>query len=157
MNPVKGSEQGGIRPVLIIQNDKGNKYSPTTIVAAITSKLDKHRLPTHVGIRVEGLPLNSLILLEQICTMDKSRLIEYVGIVDEKIMKRVDKVLIISVGINIITVEEDAVMTNQNNVSFYYSLNMLRTLLAMRLITEEEYKKIVEINAEYYGVKIGKK
>ena len=99
LNPVKGSEQGGVRPVLIIQNDKGNKHSPTTIVAAITSKLDKHRLPTHVGVKTDGLPLNSLVLLEQICTMDKSRICEYVGILDEETMVRVDAALIISVGI----------------------------------------------------------
>lgn len=99
LNPVKGSEQGGVRPVLIIQNDKGNKHSPTTIVAAITSKLDKHRLPTHVGVKTDGLPLNSLVLLEQICTMDKSRIREYVGILDEETMVRVDAALIISVGI----------------------------------------------------------
>lgn len=99
LNPVKGSEQGGVRPVLIIQNDKGNKHSPTTIVAAITSKLDKHRLPTHVGVKMDGLPLNSLVLLEQICTMDKSRILEYVGILDEETMVQVDAALIISIGI----------------------------------------------------------
>ena len=99
LNPVKGSEQGGVRPVLIIQNDKGNKHSPTTIVAAITSKLDKHRLPTHVGVKTDGLPLNSLVLLEQICTMDKSRILEYVGILDDETMVQVDAALIISVGI----------------------------------------------------------
>lgn len=99
LNPVKGSEQGGVRPVLIIQNDKGNKHSPTTIVAAITSKLDKHRLPTHVGVKTDGLPLNSLVLLEQICTMDKSRIREYVGILDDETMVQVDAALIISVGI----------------------------------------------------------
>ena len=99
LNPVKGSEQGGIRPVLIIQNDKGNKHSPTTIVAAITSKLDKHRLPTHVGVKMDGLPLNSLVLLEQICTMDKSRILEYVGILDDETMAQVDAALIISIGI----------------------------------------------------------
>ena len=99
LNPVKGSEQGGGRPVLIIQNDKGNKHSPTTIVAAITSKLDKHRLPTHVGVKMDGLPLNSLVLLEQICTMDKSRILEYVGILDEETMVQVDAALIISIGI----------------------------------------------------------
>lgn len=101
LDPVKGSEQGGVRPVLIIQNDKGNKYSPTTIVAAITSKLDKHHLPTHVGVQAEGLPVNSLILLEQICTMDKSRILQYVGIADEETMIRVDRALIISIGIKI--------------------------------------------------------
>ena len=99
LNPVKGSEQGGVRPVLIIQNDKGNKHSPTTIVAAITSKLDKHRLPTHVGVKMDGLPLNSLVLLEQICTMDKSRILEYVGILEDETMVQVDAALIISIGI----------------------------------------------------------
>ena len=101
LNPVKGSEQGGVRPVLIIQNDIGNRYSPTTIVAAITSKLNKHRLPTHVSILGEGLPINSLILLEQIRTLDKSRIIEYVGIADENTMNKVNRAIQVSLGINI--------------------------------------------------------
>ena len=90
-----------VRPVLIIQNNKGNRYSPTTIVAAITSKLKKRRLPTHVDIQAEGLPLDSIILLEQICTMDKCRLHEYIGVADTETMGRVDEALIISVGIKI--------------------------------------------------------
>ena len=84
LNPVQGSEQGGIRPVLIIQNDIGNKASPTVIIAAITSKGKKKGLPTHVTIRLEegSLPKESMAMLEQIRTIDKDRLIKYVGRID---------------------------------------------------------------------------
>ena len=82
LNPVRGSEQGGIRPVLVIQNDTGNKHSPTTIVAAITSKEEKAKLPTHVEVINCGVERKSLALLEQIRTIDKSRLIKYIGELD---------------------------------------------------------------------------
>lgn len=87
LNPVVGSEQGGLRPVLILQNDTGNKYSPTTIVAAITSRQSKSRLPTHVNITADGLAKDSVVLLEQIRTIDKSRLTEYVGRLDKQTME----------------------------------------------------------------------
>lgn len=99
LSPVIGSEQGGVRPTLVIQNDIGNKYSPTVIVAAITSR-DKPRLPTH--IRLEGLQTlerNSVALLEQIRTIDKSRLSEYIGSVGTETMKAVDAALAVSVGL----------------------------------------------------------
>lgn len=101
LNPVVGSEQGGVRPVLIIQNDTGNRYSSTTIVAAITSRINKAKLPTHVEIPSgsSGLSKKSVILLEQIRTIDKKRLMEKIGELDEATMKRVDKSLLISVGI----------------------------------------------------------
>jgi mRNA interferase MazF len=101
LSPVIGSEQGGFRPVLIIQNDIGNKYSPTTIVSAITSQIDKARLPTHVEIpaRLSGLEKNSVILLEQIRTIDKRRLKRHVSKLDEEIMAKVDEALAISVGL----------------------------------------------------------
>ena len=82
LSPVKGSEQGGFRPVLILQNDMGNKYSPTTIIACITTKVNqKHKIPTHIEITDQlcGLPKNSMVLLEQLRTIDKSRLKERVG------------------------------------------------------------------------------
>ena len=79
LNPVIGSEQGGVRPVLVIQNDMGNKYSPTTIVAAITSRQNKTKLPTHIEIGEKVFEKDSVVLLEQIRTVDKSRLKEYVG------------------------------------------------------------------------------
>lgn len=99
LSPVVGSEQGGLRPVLIIQNDTGNKYSPTTIVAAITSKAEKTDMPTHVKIQVDGLNKKSLVLLEQLRTIDRSRLKERVALLDTNDMKLIDRALEISVGI----------------------------------------------------------
>ena len=101
LNPVKGHEQGGVRPVLILQNNLGNTYSPTTIVAPITSKVGKTVLPTHIPIKTKGLPLNSLVLLEHICTMDKTRLQGYVGKADEETMGKVEEALGISLSLNI--------------------------------------------------------
>ena len=97
-NTGMGSEQLGIRPVVIIQNDMGNKFSPTVIVAAITSQRKKD-LPTHVKIRIEGLPGESIIMLEQIRTIDKSRLMCYAGKLDEEAIKRVESALGISLGL----------------------------------------------------------
>ncbi len=101
LSPVVGSEQGGVRPVLIIQNNVGNKYSPTVIVAAITSQIDKAKLPTHVEVNAKeyGLEKNSVILLEQIRTIDKQRLQEKMTDLDDKIMMRVDEALRISLGL----------------------------------------------------------
>ena len=98
LSPVVGSEQGGVRPVLVVQNDIGNKYSPTVIIAAITSQMNKVKLPTHVEVSAEfGLPKNSVVLLEQIRTIDKKRL--RVGFTDEFFMKKVDEALLKSVGV----------------------------------------------------------
>ena len=100
LSPVVGSEQGGVRPVLVVQNDVGNKYSPTVIIAAITSQMNKVKLPTHVEVSAEfGLPKNSVVLLEQIRTIDKKRLREKVGYTDEFFMKKVDEALLKSVGV----------------------------------------------------------
>ena len=101
LNPVIGSEQGGTRPVLIISNDTGNKHSPTVIVAAITGQIGtKKKLPTHTIVyNVNGLDKDSIILLEQIRTIDKQRLKEYVGEISENIMVRVDKALAISINL----------------------------------------------------------
>lgn len=100
LSPVVGSEQGGIRPVLILQNDTGNKYSPTIIAAAITSKLDKARLPTHIELLGDsfGLQKNSVVLLEQIRTLDKRRLKEKIGALPVDTMKRVNDALLVSLG-----------------------------------------------------------
>ena len=100
LNPVIGSEQGGIRPVLVIQNDMGNKYSPTTIVAAITSRQTKAKLPTHIEIGEEVFEKDSVVLLEQIRTVDKSRLKEYVGKLDNRTMDKVNKAISISVALD---------------------------------------------------------
>ncbi|WP_296255023.1 type II toxin-antitoxin system PemK/MazF family toxin [uncultured Ezakiella sp.] len=99
LSPVIGSEQGGVRPVVIIQNDIGNKFSPTTIVAAITSVKNKSSMPTHVNVGkdVGGLPKDSVILLEQIRTIDKKRLREKIGRMTDAKMKEIDKALGISV------------------------------------------------------------
>ena len=99
LSPVVGSEQGGIRPVLVIQNDTGNKYSPTTIVAAITSRQNKAKLPTHIEITEDVFEKNSIVLLEQIRTVDKRRLKEYVGQLDNRTMDRVNEAISISVGL----------------------------------------------------------
>ena len=101
LSPVVGSEQGGVRPVLIIQNDIGNKYSPTVIVAAITSQINKAKLPTHIEISANeyGLNKDSVILLEQIRTIDKKRLREKIGCLDKNMMLKVDNSLQISLGL----------------------------------------------------------
>lgn len=101
LSPVVGSEQGGIRPVLIVQNDVGNKYSPTVIAAAITSQINKAKLPTHIEISAQeyGLPKDSVILLEQIRTIDKRRLREKVDHLDDELMEKVNEALIISFGL----------------------------------------------------------
>lgn len=100
LSPVVGSEQGGVRPVLIVQNDVGNKYSPTVIVAAVTSRLTKARLPTHIELHKGsfGLQKDSVILLEQIRTLDKRRLKERLGMLTDDYMISVDKALLISLG-----------------------------------------------------------
>ena len=99
LSPVMGSEQGGVRPVVIIQNAAGNKYSPTTIIAPITSRRNKTRLPTHVRIPASesyGLPKDSMVLLEQIRTVDKDRLREKVGHFNDMIMMDIDRAILIS-------------------------------------------------------------
>lgn len=101
LSPVVGSEQGGVRPVLIIQNDVGNKYSPTVIAAAITSRMTKSRLPTHIGITsgAAGLSKDSVVLTEQIRTLDKRRLRERIGHLDAAAMSEVDSALSVSFGL----------------------------------------------------------
>lgn len=102
LSPVVGSEQGGLRPVLIIQNDVGNRYSPTVIAAAITSKMSKAHLPTHIDIYAEqvGLAKDSVILLEQIRTIDKRRLKEKMGHLDDKLMSSVNSAIAVSFGLS---------------------------------------------------------
>ena len=101
LSPVVGSEQGGQRPVLVVQNDVGNKYSPTVIVSAITAKISKAKLPTHVEIHKEdvGLVKDSVVLLEQVRTIDKKRLIQKLGTLSPELMEKVDVALLISLGL----------------------------------------------------------
>ncbi len=101
LSPVIGSEQGGTRPVLIVQNNVGNKFSPTVIAAAITSQRFKTDLPTHIKVNADGsgLAKDSIVLLEQVRTLDKKRLREKMGILDETDMNRVDRALSVSLGI----------------------------------------------------------
>lgn len=101
LSPVVGSEQGGMRPVLIVQNDVGNKHSPTVIAAAITSQINKAKLPTHIelGAKTYGLSKDSVILLEQIRTIDKKRLKERMGKLDNQIMNQVDNAIAVSFGL----------------------------------------------------------
>ena len=110
LSPVVGSEQGGVRPVLIIQNDIGNRHSPTVIAAAITSRQDKNRLPTHIGVRANrcGLAKDSIVLTEQIRTLDKRRLRERAGRIPEDDMRRVDEALGVSMGLHDQPVAETA-------------------------------------------------
>jgi mRNA interferase MazF len=105
LSPVRGSEQGGIRPVLILQNNVGNKMSPTVIVAAVTSKSKKTSLPTHVQIKLEDgkLPRESMAMLEQIRTIDKDRLLDYVGRVDKLTSLAIERAALVSLGIDLYT------------------------------------------------------
>ena len=99
LSPIVGSEQGGFRPVLVLQNDTGNQYSPTTIVAAVTSKREKAGLPTHIKITIDGLKTPSIVLLEQLRTIDKTRLGDYAGRLNKDTMGKVDHALITSLGV----------------------------------------------------------
>jgi transcriptional modulator of mazE/toxin, mazF len=100
LSPVIGSEQGGLRPVLIVQNDVGNKYSPTVIAAAITSQMNKSKLPTHIELSERyGLSKESVILLEQVRTLDKARLKEKLGHIDRQTMQKVDQAISVSLGL----------------------------------------------------------
>lgn len=102
LSPVIGSEQGGFRPVVIVQNDVGNLHSPTVIVAPITAQMQKHRLPTHVPIKqnVKGIKRDSQILLEQIRTIDKQRLADQIGQLNQATMKAVNQALQVSLSLN---------------------------------------------------------
>ena len=102
LSPVVGSEQGGVRPVLIVQNDTGNKHSPTVIAAAITSQTGTARRPTHLTLASHscGLPTDSVVLLEQIRTLDKKRLREHMGKVDDQVRRRVDNAIAVSFGLS---------------------------------------------------------
>ena len=102
LSPVVGSEQGGLRPVLIVQNDTGNRHSPTVIAAAITSQINKAKLPTHIELEAKsyGLSKDSVVLLEQIRTIDKRRLRERMGKLDSNLMNKVDNAIAVSFGLN---------------------------------------------------------
>lgn len=101
LSPVVGSEQGGVRPVLVVQNDVGNKYSPTVIVAAITSRINKAKMPTHIEIKGDeyGLSKDSVILLEQIRTIDKKRFKEKIGHIDDSAIDKINEAVSISLGL----------------------------------------------------------
>ena len=103
LSPVVGSEQGGIRPVLIVQKNVGNKYSPTIIVSAITSQINKAKLPTHIELEASryGLPKDSVVLTEQLRTIDKRRLQELVGVISNDAMEQVDNAIMVSLGISL--------------------------------------------------------
>ena len=100
LNPVVGSEQGGIRPIVVLQNDVGNKYSPTVIAAATTSRLTKAKLPTHIELTKENTPMpkDSVVLLEQIRTIDKSRIREKIGELPPDVMQQINDALLVSLG-----------------------------------------------------------
>ena len=100
LSPVVGSEQGGIRPVIILQNDTGNCYSPTTIVVAVTSKTTKNYLPTHIRVHSSTLRKNSVAMLEQIRTIDKQRILGYIGQIDDRTMQNINRAINVSLGFN---------------------------------------------------------
>jgi len=117
LDPVLGSEQGGVRPVLVVQNDVGNQHSPTTIVAAITGQMCKAKLPTHVDLagRENGLSKNSVVLVEQVRTIDKQRLKERICSLDRLLMEQVDQALQISLGLRSPFLrEEDGIQNGAN-------------------------------------------
>ena len=126
--PVVGCEQGGIRPVLIIQNNIGNRYSPTVIVAAITSRTGKQHLPTHIGLGEpqNGLRQNSLVLLEQVRTIDRSRLRDYIGTLTDQQLRQVDEALAVSFGLEL--AEEPRAGSNRQYVKEDFRWTILRTL-----------------------------
>lgn len=101
LSPVVGSEQGGVRPVLVVQNNVGNKFSPTVIIAAVTSQINKAKLPTHIEIGADdyGLAKDSVILMEQVRTIDKRRLRERIGRLDEELMEKVNNAISVSFGL----------------------------------------------------------
>lgn len=101
LSPIVGSEQGGIRPVLILQNDVGNINSPTTVVAGITSSKGKNKLPTHIEIRCSGLYKKSIVLVEQLRTIDKTRLQDKLGEASKEIMAQIDKAVLICLGVSL--------------------------------------------------------
>ena len=121
--PEISSEQFGIRPVLVLQNDVGNLHSPTTIVAAISTRVNKkHRLPTHVNFKCDALPRESVVLLEQVQTIDKKRLIHYVGGVSNDVMWHIDQAMLVSFGISYKqqpTIIKSPMQSNPSNVSLY--------------------------------------
>lgn len=112
LTPVVGCEQGGIRPVAIVQNNVGNRHSPTVIVAAITSRTGKHRLPTHIKLEssFRGLHPDSMILLEQVRTIDRSRLREYIGRLSGSTMQSVDQAIAVSFGLEAVPVQQPLYM-----------------------------------------------
>ena len=116
LSPVIGSEQGGLRPVLIIQNDVGNRYSPTVIAAAITSRMGKTRLPTHIDIYADkvGLAKDSVVLLEQIRTLDKQRLKEKMGHLDDGMMNEVNNAIAVSFGLGAVPMQGSVEQTVQS-------------------------------------------
>jgi mRNA interferase MazF len=118
LSPVVGSEQGGLRPVLIVQNDVGNRYSPTVIAAAITSRMSKTRLPTHIDIYAKevGLAKDSVVLLEQVRTLDKRRLREKMGHLDGSVMERVNAAISVSFGLSASDDREARVYTSHQNI-----------------------------------------
>ena len=118
LSPVVGSEQGGVRPVLIVQNDVGNRYSPTVIAAAITSRMSKTKLPTHIDIYASevGLAKDSVILLEQIRTLDKRRLREKMGHLDNAVMERVNTAISVSFGLSSDEGREARVYTTRQTI-----------------------------------------
>lgn len=142
LSPVIGSEQGGVRPVLIVQNDIGNKYSPTVIAAAITSQCGKNKLPTHIEIdaKQSGLNKNSIVLLEQMRTIDKSRLKEKTGELSVTLMNYINSAISVSLGLNVVHLS--------NKVGAWFKVPNLPTrkkLLILVSLYDQKKRSITEI------------
>lgn len=146
LDPVIGSEQGGNRPVLVIQNNVGNRFSPTIIVAPITTRVKKMRQPTHIGIPpFFGLPQNSMAMLEQIRTIDKSRLGDYVGCLDDDVMDYIDEALGISVGLeDIHSPQDEEQADNEPEVPNEMVLTLCGTCLKQFIYTPDHIVKRID-------------
>lgn len=155
LSPVIGSEQGGVRPVVVVQNDIGNKYSPTTIVAAITSQLNKAKLPTHVNVRAKDVPLpkNSVILLEQLRTIDKKRLREKIGKFDKDVMDEVDAAVKVSLAMKYWTayIFKRLVFLL---VFFFWKNSLISLAFAKLFIYRNRASYVINLLAERYMEKI---
>ena len=158
LSPVIGSEQGGLRPVLIVQNDVGNKYSPTVIAAAITSRMTKSKLPTHIDVLGDsvGLSKDSVILLEQIRTLDKKRLKEKMGHLDDTVMKEVNEAITISFGLSqrtYLDTEEQSDIPSVINASSTANTTIL-TWPCVRFLYWLKWKNMIQYSYKFFEVHI---
>lgn len=149
LSPVVGSEQGGIRPVVIVQNDMGNRYSPTIIVVPITTRQNKKDLPTHTKIKNSSLPKESIALMEQIRTIDKSRLTEFIGVLSQNEMNRITEALRISIDVWGGWMNEAL----KKEMIYLCIFSILKRVYQNGEISKETFEKLNFKNAECQGCK----